>query len=260
LDNHDDQGRHHGQGSFQALRSSHYMGLSLFLIMLAFFIGLTAMSDLSPERSATVVAGVQEAFSSADFVPNIAGIERPKDGLSRETGDLPEQQLKAMLGRTLGDMRLEDNADGKGDAALTAYVPEAVFDNYVAPLAQKISEMVKQGALTTVFGVEIILPLPAQGNGGNAASAESLNAFYARIRRYAALFEKAGFPAHLLAFGGQKTDLNGTRQANVEIRFIFETTLKLDSGSDQPLNRQAPIIPALPNTTQGANPQNGGAE
>lgn len=215
-------GRSLGHYTFPALRASHYMALSLFLILLTFFIGLSAMSNFHPQRTEAVMEALKDTFTSADFIPDISPDTADKDGLNRHDGDLPEAQVKNLLGRTLGDLRIEANDNPQGQGVLSAMIPAAVFENYLDALARQITAITTAGDLSTSFDVTIL-------SGGSVDAV--------RIGRYADSFAQAGFPMDRLGFG---LIAGAAADAPLELRFTFHAPLDRDALQSPATDRQPP--------------------
>lgn len=222
------RGRSPGHYAFPALRAGHYMALSLFLILLTFFIGLTSMSNFHPQKAEAVMEALKDTFNSADFIPDITPDTPNDEGRNRHGGDLPEAQVKSLLGRTLGDLRIEAGDAETGRGVLSAMIPAAVFDNYLDALARQIGAIAAGGDLSTAFDVTIL--------SGGALDAD-------RIGRYAQAFAAAGFPADRLGFGlipGAAAD------TPLELRFTFSAPLDTRALQNSATDRQSPILPEGP--------------
>lgn len=199
-------------GVFQVLRPSHYMGLSLFIILLGFFIALTSMSDIQANKSESVIQSVNNAFSSADFLADLNPHDTPneKEGLNRGQGVLPEEQIKNLFGKTLGDLGTQnlDIRENDGDGVMQMSIGAAVFDNYAPQFAAKLSEILQNEDLSTDFEVELMLPFPADTDFSDAG-------------RYTSIFAQAGFPMNRIVIGFDRLLESESKKDYVQLRFVY---------------------------------------
>jgi hypothetical protein len=199
---------------YQALRASHYMGLSLFIILLAFFIALTTMSDIQPQKSQPVLSSIQNTFASTVFVIDPLGVTPSQDsgqGASN-TAVSTAEALEQVFGQAPHGIRLNLNFDPFDETKLLSAdlnTRHVVLENYAGSLSRSLKKVIEKSPPERRFGVEIWLPEDVVDSQG-------------QIMRMGALYDKfmrQGFPVNAmrLVVGGDMGDRFDTR-----IRLVFD--------------------------------------
>lgn len=142
----------------KTLRATHFMGLSLYMILLAFFIALTATSEIRQDRVTEVMKSLQASFP-VEYEFSFLGVMPSDDGAMgpKETGFLPQEQLEKFLNESIGDLRITEYKSEYGAGHMRAIMKKAVLQNYATALALKLKEIMANPKLTTAFDIEIIV-------------------------------------------------------------------------------------------------------
>lgn len=204
--------------SFANLRASHYMGLSLYILLLAFFIALTSLFDVSTQRSQSVMSSVKESFYQSSFIINDV-----KSGSESETGNiglLPEKQVEKLMGKSLGDLKIERRHLDNGKFQLSATLSQVLFKNYADAFARELSNIINNPKISTDFDVEIIVD---SGYSQKTLSEDIIQKFRAN-----------DFPLENLSMGLTGHDAG----QDIELKFIFAQNYEvLDAFDSVPSDR-----------------------
>lgn len=132
------------------------MGLSLYILLLAFFIALTSLFDISPQRADSVMISVKESFYKSSLIgENLDGGGNPAQ--IGQAGLLPEQQVKKLMGKSLGNLKIEERVNPDGRFQLAATLTQTLFENYLDAFATELSRIINNPDLSSVFETEIVI-------------------------------------------------------------------------------------------------------
>lgn len=201
--------------------SSQVLALSLFLMLLAFFIVLSTFSDFEEAKVSAVQTSVDEAFSSASDIMGETATPSDKagDDFASQTGQAFDD-IEAVLKAQIGLISItRDTQSG----LMTISVPEkSVFEDHLSPygggktLASEITTIVKRTQGTSVgFRVRVNAHLDSE----TLAPATKIKG----LGIFARSMMQNGMDPHAMSIG-----LIGGKPGYVDL--VFETY----RGGDQP--------------------------
>ncbi len=193
--------------------SSHPLFLSLFLLLLAFFILLNAMSSVEQGRSNQVLQSVQDAFPSA-YRSQIR-----ESMLPDEPGQAIGEALQAAIGTVFRDALpvAELSVDSSGNPLFVSVPARRVYSaaaGGVTPaldqLAERLAPVVNQPPAGSVLEVQVLF-----GADPSAASEERADLVF-RASETIRAFLQAEMAAAVLSTGLEPG-------ATDTVRFVFRT-------------------------------------
>jgi hypothetical protein len=147
----------HNRSFGKSLRASHYLGLSLYILMLTFFIALTAQYDVQKERINSVISSINKSFPADYDLFSIKSFMTDTDLVRTPSGQIPREQVKLFLKQSFDDLSIQDKQMANGDFRLSASMTSAKFENYLSAFAQKLSEILSNNEIEEAFQLEIML-------------------------------------------------------------------------------------------------------
>lgn len=218
-----------GRESAQDVGGAAFMkqvtALSLFLILLAFFIVMNTLSEFQEDKTRPVMRSVESAFSSK--------LDKGQD--EENPSILPSQQKSIYEGQTVERIEALFTAQipgfranvNRGDGVMFVRVPYQAFRNAVLAVGQTnaLAQEDRDG-FTGAFFLPTLVALMSAGEAGvpyqmevlynikgNPArqynrDAQGTKAAMAQIASLSAKINEAGVPAHLMSVGVQHGDKN----------------------------------------------------
>lgn len=204
------------------------MNLSLFIMLLAFFIVLNAISSFIEEKSYPVVQSVQTTFSTQPIQPDISPSVTPEETQQSIHEGQTIERIDALFKSQITSY---DAVKNEGTGTMEVTLPIDVFANSVMAIGQE--DMTKASPDAKVKGKKFFLPTLAsiiksdkQGVpyrmdillhvDGNPAQMQNLDPkvlaqTMTRGSQLTAQLEKNGVPQRLLSIGVEKGDANTVR-------------------------------------------------
>lgn len=114
------------------------------------------MFDISPQRADSVMLSVKESFYKSSLIAeDLDGGGNPAQ--VGQAGLLPEQQVKKLMGKSLGNLKIEERVNPDGRFQLAATLSQTLFENYLDAFAAELSRIINNPELSTVFETEIVI-------------------------------------------------------------------------------------------------------
>ena len=211
----DGEQNHSRKAYFSSLRASHYMGLSLYIILLAFFIMLTSLSDINQNRSKNVMQSVQQTF---DPFVSLKTKQKPSDNerqKGRTKGLLPKAQLKEFFGQTIGDLRLKESSTHFGGSQMSVFIAPALLRNYLPAISEEVNRIIENPDLSSSFDLEVFIAMKEDSDQYLQKKTQ--------LKNLVERFLNAGFPEKNLSVGLEILGAKNREQPldDIELRFVF---------------------------------------
>lgn len=188
--------------------SGQFLSLSLFIILLAFFVFLHSLSSFDTERVDAVTRSAREAFSAVPLGPEFGFALAPGVRDTRGQGDVPHplsameslfrSQIAGVGVRMAHDgqrMHVATEAAAFEDALVAEATPGAEASAFRAML---VSLLQADLADASAWRMELVLGV---GGPPGALEPDAARAAVARVAQMAERLEALGLPARLVAAG-----------------------------------------------------------
>ncbi len=199
------------------------MNLSLFIMLLAFFIVLNAISSYKEEKSDQVIRSLELAFSADPRVDDQHPSVRPAPEKSEHTGHVFDR-LESLFEAEISSYRVKIN---KSSGVMTMEVPLDYFVRVMAAIGQEdLAKMpTRRTARGNIFLPTLVSLLQTENNGvptrmeiimhvkRNPAQVQNqnpqkLSSVMKRLSGFTKRLEALGFPQKLFNIGVRKGDVD----------------------------------------------------
>lgn len=231
--------------------SQYYISLSLFVILLCFFLVLNSLSTFEPVKMHNVLSSVQFAFAGkTEGEMDLPSVRvTPSQNFGKGDALAP---LKALFNTEIKGFKASTNRMG---TEMMVRLPVAEFERHIglaadAGIARRSTLDGRGGAfLSTLvsllntaqteipYRMDILLNLPSDPSVLNIGEPEAFRAALGQVSAYSEALEKAGLPRKLvssgLAEGVPANRFEGQGDSYIEL--YFRPYIPIDPLAGQPL-------------------------
>lgn len=188
---------------------NQFLSLSLFIMLLSFFIVLSAMSDFSMSRSATVMNSLAIAFSSKEIPDTLEPNLTPALEQSFRQGNALDH-VEALFRSHISGVNIARNRLG---TEMHMRISVTDFDNYISDPTSKfmnvlVSLLDSQSGQNGPYRMDIILNGPQPPAQMWTENRDQLDQKTTTASLYATRLEQLGLPRKLLTVGLGTGDIN----------------------------------------------------
>lgn len=196
---------------------NQFLSLSLFIMLLSFFIVLNAMSTIEVTKSSPILNSLSLAFSKKEQLDqaDIGLTETENSSNRRQEAGNSLDRLEGLFTTHITGVETRQNRFG---TQMFAEVPIEAFEDEIFSVIVEnkndqpqqfipmLRSLLEAESTAAPYRMDMVLYLPASFSVVASESAEALNVYTARIAKIAEVLEQAGLPKTLFSIGVAEGD------------------------------------------------------
>ncbi len=198
---------------YNSLMANQYLGLSLFVMLLSFFIILNALSNFEEAKARPVINSVSVAFSSKDTVKDLSPNLESDPLQSYRSGDALDQ-LDELFKAQISGVETQKNRLGtimhlrvrldEFEGGLMAPISESEdVSDFEGPFLPMLVSLLKaENAIP--YRMDMMLNIESDASDLQQDNPEALLSYLKKAASYAQTLERAGLPTQLVTAGLKK--------------------------------------------------------